>query len=87
MSDDNHRALFVPPMCGHGYQALTDDAEVTYHVSEPYAPDRERGLRYDDPALAIRWPLPISVISGKDRSWPLIEDAPRQESRPLQKSG
>ena len=85
LSDDNRRALYVPPVCGHGYQALTDGAEVIYHVSEPYAPDRERGLRYDDPVLAIRWPLPVSVISDKDRSWPLIEDALRQERRPLQK--
>jgi dTDP-4-dehydrorhamnose 3,5-epimerase len=87
LSDENRRAVFVPPMCGHGYQALTDGAEAIYHVSEPFAPDRERGLRYNDPALAIQWPLPVSVISDKDRSWPLIEAASSQETRSLLKGG
>jgi dTDP-4-dehydrorhamnose 3,5-epimerase len=73
LSDENRRALYVPEMFAHGYQALTDGAEVTYQVSEPYAPDCERGLRHDDPALAIAWPVPVTVISDKDMAWPLIK--------------
>ena len=69
----NHRALLVPPLCAHGYQTLTDDAEITYLVSEFYAPAQERGLRHDDPALAIRWPLPVADVSDKDTAWPLLD--------------
>ena len=72
LSAENRRALYVPELFAHGYQSLTDDAEVTYQVSAAYTPECERGLRYDDPALAIAWPLPVSVMSDKDRSWPLI---------------
>ena len=75
LSVDNRRGLFVPALFAHGYQTLTDGAEVTYQVDEFYAPQHERGLRYDDPRLALRWPLPVEVISSKDASWPLLEPA------------
>ena len=75
LSGENHRALYVPALFAHGYQTLTDDAEVTYQVDEFYAPQHERGLRYDDPRLALRWPLPVGAISPKDASWPLLEAA------------
>jgi dTDP-4-dehydrorhamnose 3,5-epimerase len=70
LSEDNRTALYVPELFAHGYQALTDGAEVFYQVSEFYTPGQERGLRYDDPAFGIRWPMPVTVISEKDRSWP-----------------
>ncbi len=73
LSEENRHALYVPELFGHGYQALTDGAEVIYQVSEFYTPGEERGLRYDDPALGIEWPLPVSVISEKDGSWPAFE--------------
>jgi len=72
LTADNHRALYVPEMFAHGYQTLTDGAEVAYQVSEFYTPGYERGLRYDDPAFDIDWPLPISEISEKDAGWPLL---------------
>ena len=72
LSEENRRALYVPEMFAHGYQALTDGAEVTYQVSEAYTPGCERGLRHDDPALGIVWPIPVTVISDKDRAWPLL---------------
>ena len=72
LTADNRRALYVPPMFAHGYQALTDGAEVSYQVSEAYTPGTERGLRHDDPALGLHWPLPVSVISPKDAAWPLL---------------
>ena len=74
LSQDNRRGLYVPPFFAHGYQTLTDDAEVSYQVSGGYAPQAERGLRYNDPVLQLPWPLPVTVISDKDRSWPLLRD-------------
>jgi dTDP-4-dehydrorhamnose 3,5-epimerase len=75
LSAANHRAFLIPKMFAHGYQALTDDVEVTYQVDEFYAPDCERGLRYDDPALNISWPLPPVEVSAKDKAWPLLNSA------------
>jgi dTDP-4-dehydrorhamnose 3,5-epimerase len=73
LDDDNHTALYVPPLFAHGYQALTDRAEVSYQVSEFYTPGQERGIRYDDEAFGIDWPLAVTVISEKDSSWPGFE--------------
>ena len=72
LTADNRRALYVPPMFAHGYQALTDGAEVIYSTTAYYTPACERGIRPDDPALDIRWPLPSTELSAKDRSWPLL---------------
>lgn len=69
LSEDNRRALYVPELFAHGYQALTDGAEVVYQVGEFYTPGYERGIRYDDPTFGIEWPMPITVISDKDASW------------------
>lgn len=69
LSADNHRSLYVPEMFGHGYQTLTAEAEIVYVVSEFYTPGCERGLRYNDPAFNIQWPLPVSLISQKDSNW------------------
>lgn len=69
LTEDNRRALYVPPFFAHGYLTLTDGAEVAYQVSGAYTPGTERGLRYDDPALGLSWPIAITVISDKDRSW------------------
>lgn len=73
LSAENRYGLYIPPVCAAGYQALTDGAEVLYTVSGLYAPEAERGLRYDDPALGIEWPLEPSIVSEKDRGWPLLE--------------
>lgn len=64
------KALYVPEGCAHGYQALEDDSEVLYGVSAPYAPEREAGVRFDDAAFGIDWPLPPRDVSEKDRAWP-----------------
>jgi dTDP-4-dehydrorhamnose 3,5-epimerase len=74
LTADNRRALYIPGMFAHSYQTLEDNSDVIYQVSEYYAPGVESGLRYDDPRLAIEWPLPVSVISEKDRNWPLLEE-------------
>ncbi|MEZ5851792.1 MAG: dTDP-4-dehydrorhamnose 3,5-epimerase [Hyphomicrobiaceae bacterium] len=67
--------LYVPKGFAHGFQTLTDDVEVAYMISTPYAPDAARGIRYDDPAIGIVWPLPVSVISERDRAWAHLEPA------------
>ena len=66
----NYRMLYVPENFAHGFQTLEDNTEVTYQVSESYHPTAERGVRYNDPAFGIRWPIPASVISEKDGNWP-----------------
>jgi len=72
LSATNRRALYLPPSCAAGYQTLTDGAEVLYTVSGTYAPEAERGLRFDDPAIGIDWPLEPTVVSEKDRNWELL---------------
>jgi dTDP-4-dehydrorhamnose 3,5-epimerase len=62
-------------MFAHGYQALTDAAEVVYQVGEFYTPGYERGLHYDDPTFGIDWPVAVSEISQKDAAWPMFNSA------------
>jgi dTDP-4-dehydrorhamnose 3,5-epimerase len=69
LSEHNYRALYVPERFAHGYQVLQDETETNYQVGEFYTPSSEGGLLYDDPRLALEWPLPVSVVSEKDRAW------------------
>lgn len=70
LSGASHNSLYVPKGFAHGFQTLTDDAEVGYLISVFYVPDAAAGYRHDDPEFGIEWPLPVSVVSEKDRSWP-----------------
>jgi len=71
LSEDNRRALYVPRGFAHGFQTLAHDTEVFYMISEPYAPEAAAGVKWDDPAFGIVWPLgDPTEISDKDRSWP-----------------
>jgi dTDP-4-dehydrorhamnose 3,5-epimerase len=70
LTADNRRALYVPEGCAHGFQALTDHCEAFYQVSHAYAPEAEAGVRYDDPAFAVAWPLTVTRVSPKDAAWP-----------------
>ena len=74
LTAENRRALYVPEEFAHGFQTLGPDAEVNYLVSASYAPGAARGLRHDDPAIGIAWPLPVSRISAADRGWPLLAE-------------
>lgn len=78
LSAENRRALYIPGLFGHGYQTLEDDTDVLYQVGEWYTPSAEAGLRYDDPALGIEWPLEVTVISEKDRAWKLLDEQPAE---------
>jgi dTDP-4-dehydrorhamnose 3,5-epimerase len=70
---DNGRMLYVPEGCAHGCQSVEDNTEIYYLASAVFSPNDARGVRYDDPSLGIRWPLPVSLISDQDRNWPLLE--------------
>jgi len=72
LSAQNYKMLYVPKGFAHGFVTLEDSAEVFYLVSEFYAPGSEQGVRFDDPAFCITWPVPVSVISDKDGAWPLF---------------
>lgn len=74
LSEDNYRALYVPERFAHGYQVLRDKTETSYQVGEFYTPGSEGGLMYNDPRLGLRWPLPVSAISEKDKSWRLLSE-------------
>ncbi len=69
LSASNGHALYVPPLCAHGYMTLQDDTDMFYLVSEPYTPGAERGARFDDPAFNIEWPFDPVVLSDKDQQW------------------
>ena len=69
LSADNLRSLFVPKGFAHGFQTLVDETMVFYQMSDTYAPAAAGGLRWNDPALAIAWPLPVSVIAARDASY------------------
>ena len=73
LTDRNRLQLYVPRGFAHAFQTIMDGVEVSYLVSAPYTPAAERGVRYSDPRLGIEWPLPVTVISDKDASWPLLE--------------
>jgi len=74
LSEDNYRALYVPERFAHGYQVLRDKTDTSYQVGEFYAPGSEGGLLYNDPRLALQWPLPITVVSEKDQVWARLDE-------------
>jgi len=69
LTAENRRALYVPGGCAHGFQTLSDDAEILYLMSEFYHPESARGLPWDDPAFGIRWPLADPILSARDRDF------------------
>jgi len=76
LTEDNRRALYIPAGFAHGFQTLADDTEVHYQMSEFYQPELARGVRWDDPTLAIRWPIEKVIISPRDRAFPTLDGAP-----------
>ena len=74
LSPENGLALLVPQGFAHGFQTLEDDTEIIYFNTNIYSPEHEAGLRYDDPRVAINWPLDVTNISEKDSSWDLIDE-------------
>lgn len=72
LSAENGRMLYVPEHCAHGYQTLEEDTEMYYMASAFYSPTAVRGVRFDDPAFRIKWPLGATEVSEQDRNWPLL---------------
>lgn len=70
LTPDNHRMLYAPAGVAHGFETLQDDTEVSYDISARYDPQSVAGVRWNDPAFAIRWPLEPALMSARDRSWP-----------------
>jgi len=70
LSARNRRAVYVPPQFAHGFQTLEDRSEVFYQMSERYCPDTARGVRWNDPAFGIYWPLPDPILSASDARYP-----------------
>ena len=73
---DDGLMIFAPNGFAHGFQTLEDDSEVFYQISAPYRPEAVRGLRWDDPAIGVKWPLPDPTISERDRALPALEAVP-----------
>lgn len=78
LSAENGLALYIPGGFAHGFQTLADASEVAYAITPAFVPGFGDGVRFDDPAADVRWPLPVGVIAEKDRAWPLLaETRPR----------
>jgi dTDP-4-dehydrorhamnose 3,5-epimerase len=75
LSSKNRRALFIPPGFAHGFLTLSDESEVYYMISVPHAPEHAQGVRWNDPAFGIQWPLAPSVMSARDAAYPLLDPA------------
>ena len=75
LSENNSMQLFIPEGFAHGFQTLTDDAQLLYLHTAAWNRAHEGGVRHDDPVLAIAWPLPLTQVSGKDRDFPLLTAA------------
>lgn len=73
LSAENGIALYIPEGLAHGFQTLADDSEVSYSITPSFVPGYSRGVCWDDPAINVRWPQPISVISRRDETWPPLE--------------
>lgn len=76
LDDKNKNQLYIPREFAHGFQTLVDDVEVTYLMTDFYKAGAEAGFRFDDPALAIDWPLPVGPISQRDQSWARLKGVP-----------
>lgn len=68
LDDERHAHLYVPPGFLHGFQVLTEAADVCYRIDRPHEPGEDLGVAYDDPDLAIAWPEPVTTVSARDRS-------------------
>jgi len=74
LSAENKQMLYIPEGFAHGFQTLEENSALLYHHTEFYTPAAEGGFRYDDPALSIKWPLPVTVISERDAHHPLVDN-------------
>ena len=77
LSSDTQVSIYIPAGCAHGFQALSDIADVSYRIDRVHNPDEDVSIAYNDPALAIPWPLPPTLMSERDQSAPSLAEALR----------
>jgi dTDP-4-dehydrorhamnose 3,5-epimerase len=87
LSDQNHRLLFIPEGFAHGFQVLSEEADVIYKVTAEYSPEHERGIIWNDPTLQIAWPVKDPLLSLKDAQLPTLENADNNFQYPGSESG
>ena len=75
MRDEEQVSLYVPAGCAHGFQALTGPADVSYRIDRPHDPSEDVSIAFDDPELAIPWPLPVTLMSARDEKAPSLAEA------------
>ncbi|HUD04882.1 MAG TPA: dTDP-4-dehydrorhamnose 3,5-epimerase [Patescibacteria group bacterium] len=73
LSEENKQILYIPKGFAHGFQTLEDNTEVIYYISNEYSKEHESGVKWDDPAFGINWPLEPTVIADKDKNWPTFQ--------------
>jgi dTDP-4-dehydrorhamnose 3,5-epimerase len=74
LSAENKKMLYIPEGFAHGFQSLTDNCELLYHHSEFYVPAAEAGIRYNDPLINVKWPLPTTIVSARDAEHPYLDE-------------
>lgn len=72
LSAEEHTMIYIPDWCAHGFCVTSDRAEVVYHTSNEYSPEHEAGIIWNDPALAITWPVDDPIVSDRDQRWPVL---------------
>ncbi|MFZ0423168.1 MAG: dTDP-4-dehydrorhamnose 3,5-epimerase [Xanthobacteraceae bacterium] len=72
LTSDSRLMVYIPAGCAHGFQTLADDTELTYEITPAYLPAAAQGIAWDDPDLAIRWPVQDPILSAADRNWPRL---------------
>jgi dTDP-4-dehydrorhamnose 3,5-epimerase len=75
LSAANGKSIYIPPGFAHGFCVTSPDADVIYKTTEEYAPEYEDGIRWDDPALAIAWPIANPTLSPRDQRWPSLAES------------
>ncbi|MFI6825604.1 dTDP-4-dehydrorhamnose 3,5-epimerase family protein [Kribbella sp. NPDC050241] len=78
LTGENQVTVYVPAGCAHGFQALTDPADVSYRIDRAHDPREDVSIRYDDPGLGIEWPLPATLMSERDKAAPSLAEASRR---------
>ncbi|MFB7942268.1 dTDP-4-dehydrorhamnose 3,5-epimerase family protein [Streptomyces sp. NPDC056049] len=74
LSDATQTTLYIPAGCAHGFQALTGPADVSYRIDRPHDPSEDVTIAFDDPELAVPWPLPVTSVSRRDREAPSLAE-------------
>ena len=72
LTGDEQASVYIPAGCAHGFQALTEPADISYRIDRPHNPAEDLTIAYDDPSLGIPWPLPVTIMSARDRAAPGI---------------